>query len=153
MLALGLPLAELHLRRARWPLRSRAILLILVAGLLVGTVSHSADFLRAGWLPYPEQPMAFNAFWTALLFLDPLGAILLVRKTRAGLVMVVLIMAADISVNLMAFGGQGIFSPPNTALLFQLGFGAMAFVAAPALWHRAGLASPPLEKGVRRVGS
>lgn len=136
VLGLGIPLSHQRLRRDGWPTALRWVLLVLVGGLLVGTVSHTFDALRAGWQPPPDQPVAFNIFWTSLLLLDPLGAWLLVHRTRSGLGLLVGIMIADIGVNLVAFSGNGIVSPPNPALLFQLGFGLLAFLAAPVLWRQ-----------------
>ncbi|MFK7987041.1 MAG: hypothetical protein AB8I08_13535 [Sandaracinaceae bacterium] len=137
VLGIATPLAHARFRRQGWPARPRWILLVLVGGLLVGTVSHVFDVIRAGSEPYADQPRLFNLFWTALVVLDPVGAWLLVHRTKVGLLLLTGIMLVDIAVNVLAFGDRGIVSPPNAPLLFQIGFGLFTFLSVPVLFRRA----------------
>ncbi len=126
-----LPLSWRHLESRGHRLLPRALILVLVGGLLVGTTSHGFDLARAGAIPLPEQPLGFNIYWTSLVILDPLGALLLVFRPHWGVLAVLGIMASDVAVNLAAFGNSGVLAPENVMLQFQIGYALFAVLAAP----------------------
>ena len=106
LLALLVSAAALRRREPRWrPVET--LRLIMVGAFSVGTCSHVENAFRAGILPLPLQPLAFNLFWTSLTVLDPLAACLLVVRPRLGLALSGAIMAADVSVNALAFRPGG----------------------------------------------
>ena len=51
-----------------------------------------------------------------------------------GLVVTLLIMAADIAINATAFGRLGMTWEANSFLFCQIGYGLFAFASAPLLW-------------------
>jgi len=89
-----------------WPRSwvARAVLGLLVAGLLVGTATHLENIARAGFVPRPELPLGCNLFWSALVLLDPLAIGVLLLRPRAGVLLVLAIMAADLTVNVAYLG-------------------------------------------------
>jgi hypothetical protein len=114
-----------------WPRdrRARLLLALLVAGLLVGSATHIENIARAGLVPRPELPLACNLFWTALVVIDPLVALALLRRPRTGIVLLLGLMALDLSLNL-AFLGIG------PAVVAQLAYTALALAAAPIILSR-----------------
>lgn len=72
---------------------------IWTAGFLAGTYTHALDILNYGWLPYEFRPLPWNLYWTSLVILDPLAAILVWVRTQAGLILGVAIMASNVLVN------------------------------------------------------
>ena len=101
---------------------------MLVVGLLVGTATHVENIARAGLVPRPELPLACNLFWSALVIVDPLIALALLLRPRVGVVLVVGLMALDLTVNLgvARFGVTG----PVAA---QMAFALLALVAVPVV--------------------
>lgn len=114
--------AALAIRHRESTLETTGIYRVVMATCLaVGTVSHGADVLRAGWLPAPHLPLGVNLYWTSLTFFDPLAAVLLVVAPRAGLLLTVAIMVSDVAINTSVLG-------VGWPLAFQAGFAL--FVAA-----------------------
>src|SRR5690606_24074022 len=74
-------------------------MLIWTVGFLLGAASHAADVFTYGWLPYEFMPLGFNLYWTSLLFLDPVAALLIWWRPAPALVLGCLIMASDVLVN------------------------------------------------------
>ena len=70
--------------------------IIWTVGFLIGTATHSFDIALGGWLPYDFRPMPFNIYWTSLVFLDPLAAVLIWARERWGAVLGVAIMASNV---------------------------------------------------------
>lgn len=126
----------LRRRESRWR-AVETLRLAMVGAFTVGTCTHLENALRAGILPLPLQPLAFNLFWTSLLALDPLAAILLIVRPRAGLALSGVIMAADVSVNALAFRPRG---PIRSEWPFwlQVAFAVLVLGAAPYCWRRLG---------------
>ena len=138
VVAAGLALAT---QRRRGPLTgAHAAIAVMVGALAVGTSSHVENIARSGWQPRPEEPLAFNLFWTSLVALDPLAALLLLARPRAGLALTLGIMAADLAVNLSAFGAV-LLTPAGWFLWWQLGFGLFVAAAAPLCWRAVGRAT------------
>ena len=73
-----------------------------------GMMSHLADFVTGGWLPYHHGLLAFHVFWTLLIVLDPaVIGLLLLGWRRSGLVAALAIMVADVGANQYAFWALG----------------------------------------------
>jgi hypothetical protein len=83
---------------------ARVVLGLLVLGLLVGTATHLENIVRTGLVPRPELPIACNLFWSALTVLDPLAVGVLLLRPRAGVLLVLAIMAVDLTVNVATLG-------------------------------------------------
>jgi nicotinamide riboside transporter PnuC len=104
----------------------RLMILVLVAGLAVGTATHVENFMRAGFRPRPELPLACNLFWSSLTVVDPLVALLLLARPRVGVWVVVTLVAVDLCVNIAMLG----FTAP---VLAQLGYGLLCAAAVPVV--------------------
>jgi hypothetical protein len=109
-----------------WPhsAAARVVLGLLVAGLFVGTATHLENIVRAGLVPRPELPMPCNLFWSALTLIDPLAIGVLVLKPRAGVLLVLAIMAVDLTVNVATLGING-------PVVAQLAYALLACLAWP----------------------
>jgi len=95
---------------------------LLVAGLLIGTATHVENLARAGLTPRPELPRAANLFWSALVVVDPLAILALLFRPRAGVVLVAMLMAVDVTVNLATLGVTG-------PVVAQISYGLLALIA------------------------
>jgi membrane protein HdeD len=107
---------------------------ILAAGLAAGGSMHVVMLIERGPIAASGQPLAFNVFWTSLAVADPLGALLLNVRPRAGILVTLTIMIADVSINLPASTHLGLFSPASWRLWVQTGYALFAMVAAPRIW-------------------
>jgi hypothetical protein len=112
-------------------------------------LNHLRDIWQGGWLPYESAPLPLNAFWTALAGLDLLAAGLLLWRPKAGVVLALLIMVSDVSINSYAKYGLG-FGGWYSDLSLQLQSLFLGFVlgTAPLVWCRRGgpsLALQPTE--------
>jgi len=115
---------------------------VIAAGFTIGAGFHARDIAVGGWMPYGFAPDAMNLFWTMLLPVDAAaaGLILSRRGRRAGVVLGLAIMAADLAVNAFALWGLDIsaFAP---ALAMQAAFGLLLAAWTRSLW-RTGAPSP-----------
>jgi len=113
---------------ARWPRErgARTLLVVLVAGLLIGTATHVENLARAGLIPRPELPRAANLFWSALVIVDPLVILALLFSPRAGVVLVAILMAVDVTVNLATLG-------VTTPVVAQISYALLALIAVPVV--------------------
>ncbi|PJJ55378.1 hypothetical protein [Compostimonas suwonensis] len=110
-----------------------AILVIWIAGFLIGTASHVLDLIAGGADTYGEFPTALRVFWLSLTALDPLTVVLLLFRKRAGIVLGLVVILADIAVNWTVFftiGGNPLFGVVN-----QTVFAVVLLATAPALWR------------------
>jgi hypothetical protein len=114
---------------ARW---SRAIL---AAGLAAGAMMHVVALIERGWGAHDGQPIAFRAFWASLAIFDPLAAVLLTARPRAGIALTIVILAADVGINSVAF--RDLSPAENWPLWCQCIFGLFAVCTAPAVWRSA----------------
>ncbi len=64
-----------------------------------GGFNHARDIYVNGWLPYDYVPLPINVFWTALLLLDFLAAILIWTKPQVGASLGLAIMLSDVAIN------------------------------------------------------
>ena len=99
----------------------RPILILFSLCLLGACIGHVIQVWQGGWLPYRFAPLPLNAYWTALTFLDPLAAILLLCRPRAGLLLALLIITSDVALNFFARFYLG-FHLGTFALALQLLF-------------------------------
>jgi hypothetical protein len=104
----------------------RLVLLVLIAGLVVGTATHIENLARSGLVPRPELPFACNVFWSALVIVDPVTALALLLRPRAGVVVVAGVMAIDVVVNLAVLG----LTPPIAG---QIAYTILALVSIPVI--------------------
>jgi hypothetical protein len=95
--------------------------------LLGGASSHAATLWQHGLLwDYRGVPLFTAVFWTSLTFLDPLAALLLLVRPRAGLLATLGIIAVDVAHNLW-FGARYRI-PFNWMIASQCAF--LVFVSA-----------------------
>ncbi|MDV8025020.1 hypothetical protein [Rhodococcus sp. IEGM 1330] len=64
-----------------------------------GTVVHLVQLVGGGGDPYPGVPTAIAWFFVALVVLDPLAAILIVRRRRVGLLIGATTLLLDAAAN------------------------------------------------------
>lgn len=98
----------------------RIVQAIWVAGFLIGTGTHIADLIVGGTGAYEGFPPGARLFWTALTVLDPTVVVLLLLRMRAGIVIGVMVILADIAVNWTVFalvGGLSLFGVVSQSLL------------------------------------
>ena len=111
----------------------RAVLLVWVAGFLVGTVTHTIDLIAGGLEAYAGFHPGVRVFWASLTLLDPITALLLALRRRTGVALGVLVMVADVTVNWTVAAmvpGLGIFG-----LINQSAFAVFVFATAAPLWR------------------
>lgn len=108
---------------------ARALVTLLVVGLLIGTATHIENIARAGLIPRPDLPLVCNLFWSALVLVDPLVALALLLRPRIGILLLLGLMAVDLTVNLVFLGVNG-------ATVTQMAYTLLALVALPVLGRR-----------------
>ena len=102
-----------------------------MAAFLGAAANHLHDFLVGGWRPYAGEPPVLEAFWTSLVAVDPIVAVLLLRRRRTGLFAGLAVMVVDVTVNTtVALTGAGHATSPE--LLMQCGF--LGFVLGSLSW-------------------
>jgi len=84
---------------ARSTLKHKAILTVYCLCFAQGAIAHILDFARRGWPPYHHGPLTIRIFWTALILLDPIVILLLLRYRRAGLALGASVMLLDVAAN------------------------------------------------------
>ena len=112
---------------------------IYVLCLLGATVNHVRGVMAFGWLP-PSLPWPTAAFWSSLTFLDPLAAILLIVRPKAGICATLAIIVTDVAHNLWfaATHSQGSLVrvvASNPFLLSQILFLLFVLATAPTAWR------------------
>lgn len=113
---------------------SPAARIIWTAGFLIGTTTHALDIYHNGWLPYDFRPLPWNAYWTSLVFLDPLAALLIWLRERWGIVLGIAIMASNVLVNGYTAFVAG-YEEFYFSLALQSAFAAFVFFCAWGHWH------------------
>jgi hypothetical protein len=92
----------------------------------IGAFNHARDIWSFGWLPYISAPLPVNLYWTSLLPLDTLAALLIWLKPRAGAWLGLAIMISDVAINSWMVFGTG-YGSMGYALALQTTF--LLFVA------------------------
>jgi hypothetical protein len=110
---------------------------------LVGAYKHGRAIIAGGWLPYDSAPFALNLFWTALLPVDILVAVLLGMKLRAGVWLGVIVMVADVAVNSWTMSH---FNVPGLPSALQLQTLFLGFVLGSAPLLLSGIAARPARR-------
>jgi hypothetical protein len=104
-----------------------AIRIIWTLCFTIGAFNHARDIWSFGWLPYISAPRPVNIYWTLLLPLDVLAALLIWLKPQAGAWLGLAIMLSDVAINCwMVFGID--YGPVGFALVMQTAF--LLFVLA-----------------------
>ncbi|PJJ63686.1 hypothetical protein [Compostimonas suwonensis] len=109
------------------------ILVVWIAGFLIGMASHVLDLIAGGADTYAGFPPALRVFWLSLTVLDPLTVLLLLLRKRAGIILGLVVILADIAVNWTVYfsiGGNPLFGVVN-----QTVFAIFLLATAPALWR------------------
>lgn len=83
----------------------RVVVGVLVAGFAIGTVTHTLHLVNVGWIVFDDAPVWMNIYWTALTALDPLAAMLLIRRRPGGLALGAAIILSDVAINSHALYG------------------------------------------------
>jgi hypothetical protein len=102
----------------RWQGVPRGILLavaVLVAVLAYGGVVHVVQLAIGGWPPYRWAPIWLASYFTSLILLDPLAALLLWARRAIGLYLAILILATDAAAN-----GYAVYSLPGATATAEL---------------------------------
>jgi hypothetical protein len=101
---------------------------------------HVVQLVAASFAPYPGLPGWLRAYCTALTVLNPLGAVLLARCHRSGVVLTVVVLVSDSAANGVA---NYALDPARGMTAGRLGHAVItvlavaACAAAPALWRSA----------------
>lgn len=88
-----------RVRWARQPQWARWVLVGYVAGFADGTAAHVRDLARGGFHAYSYAPVAVQAFFISLVFLDALVVVLVVLMCPAGAWLAAVVMAVDVAAN------------------------------------------------------
>ena len=111
--------------------------MVCLIGFASGAFNHARDFAAWGWRPYVWGGPVLEAFWTALLPLDLLVVVLiLTRRRRAGLLLALSIMVADVAANSVAMWRFGL-AAFALSLPIQACFLGYLLGASPFLWRDA----------------
>ena len=105
---------------------------IYLVGFLGATANHLIDIRSQGLLPYKFAPIYLNFFWTSLVIIDPLAAILLLIRVRIGLYFSIVVILVDLAVNIPYFffiGGVG--AGAKGIVLSQMIFALFLFFTFP----------------------
>jgi len=116
--------------------RVRLALAVYIGCFGYGAITHAADFVQIGWLPYRAGLPVMNLFWNLLVVLDAaVVALLLARWRRCGLLLALLVMILDVAINSYAWYGLGM-GGMGTALQLQSMFLGFILGSLPFLWPR-----------------
>ncbi|GHG12848.1 hypothetical protein [Streptomyces zaomyceticus] len=116
----------------RTPLWVVIVVCAVAAGLLVGTVTHVTDLLHHGLQAYDWAPRWLNLYWSSLALLDPLAAVLLIRRRRRGADLACVVLATDLIANWYAiYGIQGSGIADQPGLQRLVAFAVLVLGTAP----------------------
>lgn len=111
-------------------LSEKFITAVLALSFLIGTATHTADLIQLGFLGYTKMgdiSQFYNCFWTSLLFIDPVVAVLLIVKRSAGAVAALIVISADVIINYSFFSSRMITLPIWEVPSFSLQFACFLF--------------------------
>jgi hypothetical protein len=82
---------------ARLNKRTRVVLVLQAVSMLLGASTHIKWVLKNGIFSRQEQTLfASTVFWDSLTFLDPLAALLLIIRPKAGVILTAIIITVDV---------------------------------------------------------
>jgi hypothetical protein len=127
-------------RTAGW--RSPGLLIRIVYALCLAgaTYNHVRAVMEGGWIP-AHLPLASAIYWSSLTFLDPLAAVLLFVRPRAGIALTAAIIGTNVPHNLgylWVHGEAGSFLKDvasNFMVMSQCLFLLFVAVTAPIAWR------------------
>jgi hypothetical protein len=96
------PMRSCGVTEDRWAaavLSTKVIVFSAAAVFAYGTVVHAVDLAGRGLSLYAQYPIGLSAYFTSLVILDALAAILLVLRRRSGLVLGVAVLITDFAAN------------------------------------------------------
>jgi hypothetical protein len=123
-------------------MRRHGLLIRIVYALCLAgaSINHLRALLTHGWLP-DHLPTATALYWSSLAFLDPITALLLFLRPRAGIGLTVAIMISDVAHNLwfIAFHPlRGSFVQDVASsgfMISQIVFLVFVAATAPVAWQ------------------
>jgi hypothetical protein len=120
------------------PRLSFAVRILFACCLFIATANHiRADVSYGLFWDYgygPSTYLASRIFWGALTFFDPLAALLLFIKPRAGIVLTVAIILVDVAHNTFYVALKQQWLEPF--YLSQVAFLIVVFLLSPIAWNR-----------------
>jgi hypothetical protein len=120
------------------PKLSFAVRILFACCLFIATANHIRADVSHGLLwDYGYGPSAYLAsriFWGALTFFDPLAALLLFIKPRAGIVLTLAIILVDVTHNTLYVALNQQWLEPF--YLSQVAFLATVIIHSPIAWNR-----------------
>ena len=119
------------------PRLSFAVRVLFACCLFIATVNHiRADISHCLLWDYgygPSTYLASRIFWAALTFFDPLAALLLFIKPRAGIVLTAVIILVDVAHNTFYVALKQQWLEPF--YLSQVAFLVVVFLLSPIAWN------------------
>jgi hypothetical protein len=115
----------------RWqgvPRGIRLAVAVLVVVLGYGGVVHVVQLAIGGWPPYRWAPIWLASYFTSLILLDPLAALLLWARRAIGLYLAILILATDAAAN-----GYAVYSLPGATATARIAQALVSVLALAAL--------------------
>jgi hypothetical protein len=118
----------------------RLIRIVYALCLGAATINHVRVVLAHGWLP-EHLPWPSAVYWSSLTFFDPLAAVMLFVRPRAGIAMTAAIIVSDVAHNLWfmaAYPLSGSFLKDLTdsgAVMSQIAFLLFVAITAPMAWR------------------
>jgi hypothetical protein len=117
---------------------STKLIVFCAAGVFAyGTVVHAVDLADRGLSAYAQYPTWLSSYFTSLIILDALAAILLVLRRRSGLVLGIAVLVTDAAAN--GYANYFLYPDDNstTARAFQAVTTVLAlalFATSPKTW-------------------
>jgi len=122
----------------RW---ARIALGVYAGAFLVATVSHIVDIVVHGDSVYAAAPPQLRLFFVSLVVLDPVVVALVLRMRRAGVLLAVAVMLADVTANVAMSAIDPTWRLAPTLPVF----GVFVVVTALPLWRSL---APPRARSV-----
>ena len=117
--------------------KTQAFLIIQSIGMLMGASTHLIWIVENGFLSKEyNAPLFTKIFWDSLMFIDPVAAILLIIKPKAGLYLTILIITLDILHNNIFYFNELYLNPIEIfdwmikywMIIGQVVFGAFVYI-------------------------
>lgn len=112
------------------PRSIRILVGVLIAVFAYGGLVHVVQLALGGWPPYSWAPGWLAAYFTSLVVLDPLAAVLLWTGRAGGLYLGIVILVTDALAN--GYATYGLAVGPPVAKVSQAVISALALVALAA---------------------